>query len=337
MSEQRFWVPENIPRINDTVIHNNVKLSGHFTVELIDHKTGLINTHLEFDNILTDGLFEGIGNGSIILGSAFNALEVGTGQVTGLNSPSSSNTTLVSPLSPRTTNETFSPVVTFVSSSSSGSYWSKIVTREFTETEVNGNLTELGFWTNTSGGTLVNRTSFKDADGSPTIITKTSNFILRVKFENRMYIDVVDVTGSINLGGSLYDYIIRPIGISTTWNSGLFNLFGRWQGYANAYESASLQDVTSSVVPNTVNNSNGNLIYESYVPGEKSLNFIVNFNNNNANFFSGIQYILLNHTFGMNPQESQNPLWQIHFSPKIPKISSNQLSLKLNQSFGRML
>jgi hypothetical protein len=75
-----------------------------------------------------------------------------------------------------------------ISSYTGTSYSSFIRTRIFTQAQANGNLTEIGIFNASSGGSMYCRQLIKDETGTPTTITKTSEFELRVSYELRWYL-----------------------------------------------------------------------------------------------------------------------------------------------------
>jgi hypothetical protein len=320
MTRTRMWMPEEPTILTALDISPVVRVSGHFIVDLIDVHSGKIKQHLEFENCLTNNLLDLIGAGNVFI-DQFSSLEVGTGAVAGSNAPTITNTSLVAPLSPRSFNaEGIADVVGFVSASSEGPYvWTRR-TRTFSETQCNGNLSELGYWTSLTGGTLVNRTAFKDAGGTPIQVTKTSNDILRTVFEVRIYPPLTPLTGSLLLSGSSYAFTILPVNITQPSNGGwgqLFIGFGQWQFDIRANENQTLLDPTASIGgTGTPTNSNN---VTSYVGGDFHKDVQGVWNSGTANFTTGIQ--------GLYVGTNGTPQWQVVFSPKIPKTSGKTLSL----------
>lgn len=76
--------------------------------------------------------------------------------------------------------------------------------------EGTGTIAELGYWTDTIGGTLFSRALLVDGGGSPTTIVKGADQSLDVYYELRVYPKLTDTTGTIDISGVSYDYALRP-------------------------------------------------------------------------------------------------------------------------------
>jgi hypothetical protein len=170
------------------------------SVELIDIHTGMpkpINAAGDlklgpFPNLIVDAALNGIGNGKPI-DDMVEYLGVGTDNT----APAANQTALSSQVDDR-----YNSDGGFSDSNASGpanAYWSVTRTREIGPAFGNGNLTELGFFEDESGGTMWSRMLFLDGVGSPTTVVKSSNESLRVVYEWRVYLvlsptsDVFDI------------------------------------------------------------------------------------------------------------------------------------------------
>jgi hypothetical protein len=334
MSRVRIWIPESLEELRELSLPAG-NLSGHFTVELIDAKTKAVKEIYEFDNIITNGGMDWFIGASDNIANFMNtngAMELGSGGVTGLNAPAGGNTSLVSPLSPRSTNNDRTNLTGYVTGSVGGDYWYYRSSRLFTETQANGNITEMGFWTATTGGTLINRAAFVDATGTPITVTKTSTDEMRVWYEIRHYIPKGDITGSLTLLGSTYNFTFRPIGVNDAnqWGQ-MINRFGIYGLNAQVAETNPLVDPTGSAI-NTGTGAD-TATNDTYINGSFKRVVTYVWNSTSANFGTGIGYfqcgiVNLNST-------TNTTQWQCSFSPKIPKVTGKKLTLVVTNQFNR--
>lgn len=100
-------------------------------------------------------------------------------------------------------------------------YGRRVKTFRFGEGAAEGNVAELGFSSQSGTGQLFSRARVKDGGGSPTTITVQSDEWLDVTYEFRLYPDHIlsgggadDGTGTIDISGDSYDYVIRPCRIT---------------------------------------------------------------------------------------------------------------------------
>lgn len=246
---RRIFAPERFltrPPAIHTIANREVELppcrteiEGRFTVELIDARTGLVKRHLEFRNLITDAGLEAIGTNA--LSTLCNYLAVGTGST----APAVTDTALVSELFRTTNNGGFGD--TGGVDTTNFFAWIRR-TRQFNEAEANGNLTELGFFRDATGGTMFNRQLFRDSNGVATTITKTSFDKLRVTYEWRLYADTtkpvqtinvtgvgnVDVTTSVvnfTTYGWFYNMASQPLAIYFGGHQGDNYTFGKYFGF----------------------------------------------------------------------------------------------------------
>ena len=214
MGRQRIWIPKiSSPTTGSIIALPPTKIEGHYTVDLIDAKTNEIKQHLEFSNLITNAALDLIGNGTK-LNTIYTTIAIGTGDTT----PTVTDTALDNQVASTTFNGGIADVDT--TSAAPNEYASRKRTRIFLEDEANDDLTELGWF---QGSTLCNRSLFKDVTGNPTTVFKTSNDLLRISYEYRIYAPQGTISGSIDLGASSgsTDYIIKPQNVNATlgWGS----------------------------------------------------------------------------------------------------------------------
>lgn len=220
---RRIWIPEapmvNLRRYREVgVLNHSVGLDGWFDIELVHARSGLVKRKLCFPNLITDaGLISLAAGGDVI--SRLLYLAVGTGSTP----PNVSDDALVEEIARTSSNGGFGDESGTVGSGDLLEYRWLTRTRVFTEAEANGNLTELGFFNTSSGGTLWNRQLFRDERGNPTTITKTSDDQLRVRYTVRIVPPWDDVVHDIQVNGTTYTVTERPTGVtnSVQWGAGI--------------------------------------------------------------------------------------------------------------------
>lgn len=318
----RIWLPESNPVLK----FPPVGISGHFVVDVIDAKTGDIKQHLDFPNLLTDGLMNALGNGSLRLGNAFTHLDVGSGSAI----PQVTDTSLQASLGVRTN---FAGGVADVTlNNTTPEYTYRRITRVFTESQVNGNLTELGFWSAASGGTLTNRSLFKDSAGNATTVIKTASDILRVQYEYRLYAPQFDVTDTISINGIPTVYTIRPQRVQNLagWSI-LLDDFGSWNPYSLVHDSDTLQLRTglNDATPN--NNASSSLT--PYSAGTFYRDLTITVLPTVGNYTSGFGLF----TYNLFRQGiDTTTLWQMQLLPRVIKTSDQQFQITIRQSWSRV-
>lgn len=207
-------------------------------VELIDARTGLIKRRLEeFENLITNAGLNGIGNGTRIDALA-KYIAVGTDNT----APDPTDTGLGSQLGDR-----YDADGGFADAAAAGpayAYWSFVRTREIPADDCNGNLTELGLFSAAEGGTLWMRQLFLSG-GSPTVLTKTDNEILRIIYEWRVYLVLSPTTDELTINTVEIDCESRALqgNDDDAWGTqGVVQRLGAWttdNRRASAYETNS--------------------------------------------------------------------------------------------------
>jgi hypothetical protein len=317
----RVWLPETHPVLKLPPIG----LAGHYIVDVIHAQTGEVKQHLEFQNLLTDGLMNAIGNGSVSLENAFDYAEVGTGSAP----PQTTDTTLQSSFGSRTIFNGGIARVTL--NNTSPEYTYRRITRVFTESQVNGNLTEVGFWNHPTAGILTNRSLFKDSAGNPTTVLKTSADILRIQYEYRLYAPLFDVTDTISIAGTPTTYTIRPQRVQSLagWSI-LLDDIGAWNPFSRVHDSDTLQIRTgqNDVTPFDVASSS----LAPYVAGTFYRDMTITVDSTIGNYVSGFGLFTYNaFRDGIGPV-----LWQVGLSPRVIKTNNQQFTLTLRQAWSRV-
>ena len=135
-----------------------------------------------------------------------------------------------------------------------------------------GNLSEVGVGRTTVTGSLFSRALIVDGVGDPVTISVLSDEFLDVTFELRMYVPLVDVTGSVTLDGISRDYTIRAIAATdvAVWGDPIGGIAG---GTYAAPGSGSPRANTGALVSITTGELSGQLgnpntrVDDAYVNG----------------------------------------------------------------------
>jgi hypothetical protein len=159
---------------------------GYFEVELIHKPTGLVKQKLRFRNLITNAGLDWIGtSGTQGVGIRFGVdswMAVGTGTT----APAVTDTTLVAQVT-RTNSRGTPEISPTAGSADDFDYWWSRTTKVFAPGVATGNLTEVGLFETSVGGTLFARQLFRDNMGTPITIVKTADDELRVTYELRLY------------------------------------------------------------------------------------------------------------------------------------------------------
>lgn len=342
MSRRNFYRPYDkyiyIPRTLDAGIELPApRLKGIVTVERFrgDHRYGVKTGHWEFENLIVNGGLDLIipRTGSQIT-AALSYMAVGTGST----APANTDTGLQAPIAPDdATNRTNSngAIADVFGFGASFAYAFMQRVRLFTETQSNGNLTEMGWFTAASAGTMFSRMLFKDGGGTPTTIVKTSADQLRVTYEIRLYPPAADATGSITISGTLYNYTIRAAETDSVWGinlkGGLGNAIGDSSGISGASFETDVLGATTAE-PTGIRNNADTVNFAVYTNGNFFVDADYKWEPGNGNFATGIGSII---GYGGNSGGVVAPLFQMSFSPKINKDSTKRLTLTMRHTIAR--
>ncbi len=307
-------------------------LKGFFTVELIEAKTGRVKRRLEFQNLMTDAGLNALGSGTQLETLINSYMAVGTGSTI----PANGDTALVTEVGPSSTNRSNSNggIAEVFGSGPSFAYWYRRITRNFSETQANGNLTELGLFTTVTAGTMFARQLFKDALGSATTITKTNIDQLRVTYELRVYSPVGDTTVSpVTISGSNYSVTTRAVGINTDRNWGYDGTaFGLMYLFRNLAITGSC--MASDVLLSATATHAGIVSFDPssttrsvYVPGDFYIDLTLVWDPGAANPVGGIGSVFISLANGKSFQQA--------FTPKLPKDNTKRLTIVNRVSWGR--
>lgn len=272
-----------------------------------------------FSNLITDQGLERMGTDS----GYFNYCHIGTSNTT----PAFADTALGGFLAASNTIPT-SP--TNAAQATPPYYASTTGTYRFGAGVGTGIIAEVGTAWAASGATLFSHALILDGGGSPTTIAKLADEILDVTYQFRVYPPTADVTGTINISGTDYDYIIRAAGVSTFsatfgggWGTGFGGTKPSLKGTPSGHSAytGTLGAVTG--VPSGTTLQADGAFDIAYVGGSHYLDgrlvwdvdSVFSVRSVTVNFF--------------------NAMYQVQFSPPIPKTAPEELRLVFRNSWAR--
>jgi hypothetical protein len=333
----------------DLVIHAGLHIgfSAYFTVELIDAATGRVKRKLHFKNLITDAALNALNNttvGTFIGGSGtLGFMGCGTGAV----APTNADTTLGAEIAPASSNRTNSNggIGEVFGAGPANAYWFRKTTYNFVEAQANGNLTEIGLFTASSGGTMWCRQLLKDGTGTPTVVVKTAADQLRVTYEVRFYSPADVTVNPIAISGTNYSVTTRAIHIdgSRLWghdNTNFSVMVGFKGDNANSVNMINSID-TNVLAAQTAANPVGSIFQptsvtkSAYVAGNFFLDYTVIWDPGVSNPVGGVGGVLFRCDLGGSTITTANCQFQMAFTPKLPKDNTKRLTLVMRLSWGR--
>lgn len=325
---KRIWVPET-PFI---VLHRHIEIPlavasagvrGRFSVELVHAASGLIKRRLDFDNLVTDAGLDYIAskNG---LSSAVVFVAVGTGS----SAPAYSDTTLNAEIARTSNNGGFSETTGSVGSGDNLEYWWWRRTYLFTESEANGNLSEIGIFSN-DGATLWARQLFTDEAGNPTTITKTDEDQLRIVYERRVYPPMDDHVQIVDVKGTPTTVTTRAALVAGNQSWARSDIFGGSEAQRDGYAHSTNVLGGRSGIPGGSSIIADSITASEYVPGTFFREIEFRWGPSRANYDGGVGAIRMNPWVGA-------PVFQSSFEPKLPKQDTERLVIQQRVDFSRV-
>ena len=110
-------------------------------------------------------------------------------------------------------------------------YWHRR-THRWPTGEGTGTISEVAFFSAATGGEMFSHALLVDSGGSPTSIVKGADQSLDVYYELRNYPNLVDASGTIDVSGVSYDYVLRP--------------FGLFDWFTNPWKVNTVEDISTS-------------------------------------------------------------------------------------------
>ena len=304
--------------MNNTIDFNAGTLVGFMTLTATDSVTGKVRTIGPYPNLVTNYGVDLMFTNS----QTFAAVSTYCGVGTGSTAPAATDTTLVTQVGTRTN------ASTLISDTNSGTpnyIHSYIRNFAFSTGQVVGNLTETGFFSASTGSTCSARALIKDGSGNPTSFPVLVTEALTVTYENRFIPNTTDVTSSVVISGVTYTTVTRPAGAGAA-SSVINSTFALPSSLIRAYEANTLGAITATPAGTPQAGSSGSLA--TYTNGNYYRDVTVVFDPTTGNFATGMGSILpLGFTTFVG--------FQISFTPKIPKLNTQTLTLPFRVSIGR--
>jgi hypothetical protein len=272
-----------------------------------------------FDNLITNAGMDQIavgGTAAFSIAELFTKCKVGTGSTP----PAFTDTVLVSPLAASVVNEAYT--VSFVEGTPA--YWSVIRTYRFGTGVAAGNLTEVAVIDNLTQEAF-SRALITDSGGTPITVTVLSDEILDVTYELRSYIDKTTYTDSILISGVGYSMQRMPYDIA---NPPQINRAMRNDG-ASGFSIVTRETNVLGTVYQNVSGTGGSAssyTIASYTIGNFYRDVTILFATGVSNFATGIGAITM---------DFRQTKMKVGFTPKIPKVSTNNLSVTFRTTWAR--
>ncbi len=266
-----------------------------------------------FTNLVTDSGLEALAS-SVSIKRAAVRCYVGSGSTP----PSVGDVSLVNPVA---------------NASSDGEWHTKVTEPEFyLQAEwrytfpvgaAEGNLSEVGT-SQSSGPPLFSRALIKDSAGSPTTITVLPNEILTVYYRLRVYPDMSDRVGVVNISGVNYNYTLRPARINyQNWTTDKSASMGSGPlGGAGHNIQVSSEPIASITDEPSGLTSAGSATLNPYVSGSLERAFTYTIEPSRGNISGGIRSIVFATSIGQ---------YQVEVEPRIPKTQDDILTLTFKE------
>lgn len=333
--------------MNDQLVVLPEKLQGWYKIEkfLGPQEDGILLETYEFPNLIVNsGLdFMCTTNGpwGTSSGGGFYRCSVGTSNT----APAAGQTLLLGAVGSTITKTDLG--ATYVPGSAP--YVQRAVQYDFSVGAIVANIAEIGIGPGTYNVTdLMSRALVLDGGGSPTVVSVLVTESLRVTYYLRNYIITTDTAGVVTIGGINYNYVVRAAAWNTLnvtnipfpggWNSvtggtdaaGLFITINPSQvGATGSGAIAAFSTQTLNTIDLYPANTGGAVgcgtwAPVAYVAGTYYRDSVVTIGLTEANTLTGgIGAIVYGGFFGV---------YQMNFTPKLPKTALNAFALRLRIS-----
>ncbi len=321
--------------MNDSLQLQLPRLAGRFTMTVSGGRRGSV-VLADFENIITD-----TGLNDIFASSAGNGAarcQLGTGTAT----PTASDAALAVPGPASTTVQRLwgAELASYVAGPPD--YVSDFITIRFPTGTATGTWTEVAM-TRSSPTTFFSRALIVDGGGSPTPITVLSDEQLDVTYTGRVYPPASDVTGTINLGLSTHDYIIRPslVNNGASWAPNCVFYSRTYAGFSGAVTSGiTLFDGTIGARTASPSGASTTHSYTqtpaAYSNNSMQREFEIRFDLNQGNVAGGgIRSMRFNPRYAGSGGATPGLEYQVEFTPKIAKDNTKVLRLNFVAAFAR--
>lgn len=301
------------------------RISGHWCVQLVS-AAGVIKQELEFKNLITDvGLDYLMTPSGTQMYSVFTRVAVGTSST----APAVTDTALGSELYRQTSGFGYAG-----GWDNTGQYGYGRYTWDIQFANGNGNLTEVGIFSANSGGSMFCRALFTDAGGTPVTVTKTSNDILRLRYEWRVYPPASSDTtiSAYNLSGVSTDIVHRPIGKAASMGWTQYGMNGPYTGFGGTgakFGPTNTQTLVSYTTAQMggANSTDTTTAAGAMTPGSGVREYITTVNVGGGNFGGATPGIGGGNIFLYGNQGGNDPGWAINFTPRVLKDNTKRFVL----------
>lgn len=331
--------------MNDSVIQLEEKVQGYIKIERFvgPQKDGICNGVWEFHNlVLNSGLDLLCTTNGPISSTLYNRCSVGTSNT----APAAGQTLLLGPVGSTTTKTDLG--TSYVTGPPP--YVQRAVQYDFAVGDIVANIAEIGIGPGTYNVTpLMSRALVLDGGGSPTVVSVLVTESLRVTHYLRNYIITTDTAGVVTIGGINYNYVVR----AAAWNIAAVNggaeFPGGWSSSTGGTDAGGVfKNLTTTLMATTGNGQIGAYSIQTlgtielypantggavgcgtyapvaYVAGDYYRDSVITIGLTEANTLTGgIGAITYGGYFGV---------YQMSFTPKLPKTALNAFALRLRIS-----
>lgn len=329
--------------MNDQLVVLPEKIQGWYKIEkfLGPQEDGILLETYEFPNLILNSGFDFMctTNGPWNTGG-FNRCSVGTSNT----APASGQTLLIGAVGSTTTKTDLG--YTYIPGAAP--YVQRAVQYDFAVGDIVANIAEIGIGPGTYNVTpLMSRALVLDGGGSPTVVSVLVTESLRVTYYLRNYIITTDTVGIVTIGGINYNYVVRAAGWNNiNWTGTSTPFPGAWNGITGGTDAGGVfisHNLTSAgvtglgaigafstqtlatidLLPAITGGAVGcgTAAPVAYVNGDYYRDTVITIGLTEANTLTGgIGSIVYGGYFG---------LYQMNFTPKLPKTNLNAFALRL--------
>lgn len=283
----------------------SVGVEGFYKIEVINEKEEITHTH-EQRNVITTRHINAMAAGAD-LNPDYGYMSTST-----LEPDASYNTlpSVVASSSNRTTND-------YHSGSGIDYYQNMLVSISFGVSQYIGTISAVGMGLSSGGANLISWLKLKDGLGNPTTLTLVSGDRLRLSYTIRMKMPSTQTEGVVNINGVDVTYVLFPIRTRVGWGTSLstFN--------ANILCTNLRPRPSQSVINYTESVTGSGNYFANGIGSSRSANGNVCDWTTVAN----------EATWVGNIGSVDNMHWAINFTPAIPKLNTQILTITLRTTF----
>lgn len=306
----------------------DVKRSGEHRVQVIRDGVCIHDTGL-FNNMLLDGYFSRLNNGSATAFTSGDSCMVGTGSKT----VDPSDTALSSFIAINAT-----PSNTSSYDGRSGGFFKYSIKRVFSFPfgSVIGNISEIGTLILRSGN---QSTPLDTRVLLPSTVTVTASDQLIVTHVKHVWISELDSAGALTLDGNNYNFLIRPINASESSVKDYVLSEGNWAMSGVKPQQWGSFNFSSATLPSAGGTLSGVVGVKEQTPTVTVISppstlvgrLDIIWQASQANHAAGINGFVMIGTYSVNIH-----MFVCQFTPNIPKTASQRLTLNLQITHSRL-